>query len=133
MLNSMQFVGTGVVSALAMAFRDVAVPTDLLGVDRMAQSIAHFWWTQHDEELKARLRRDPPNATHSFLVIKCEGWVQTRGFGRRTYRPRPSTGGDPRPLQKWAKVARHLPIHHLPSSGLGHDGQRVCSASARQE
>jgi len=58
-LNSMPFLGTGVVSALVLAFREFAVPADYLRCDRLVQGIAHFWWLQHEEELRAREGEEP--------------------------------------------------------------------------
>mmetsp|Transcript_54459 Transcript_54459/g.100687 ORF Transcript_54459/g.100687 Transcript_54459/m.100687 type:complete len:740 (+) Transcript_54459:62-2281(+) len=49
-LNSLPLLGTGVVAALHVAFTGMAVPHDLLKVDRLCRGVAHFWWKQHEEK-----------------------------------------------------------------------------------
>lgn len=47
-LSMLPLQGSNVISALAIAFRDVAVPADPLKIDRLAEGLAHFWWVLHD-------------------------------------------------------------------------------------
>jgi len=49
-LNSLQLLGTGVVSALQVAFHRAAVPRDWQKLDRLTRGISHFWWQQHDSD-----------------------------------------------------------------------------------
>mmetsp|Transcript_54513 Transcript_54513/g.129995 ORF Transcript_54513/g.129995 Transcript_54513/m.129995 type:complete len:721 (+) Transcript_54513:75-2237(+) len=51
-LNSLPLLGTGVITALEVAFMDMAAPKDMLKVDRLCRGIAHFWWKQHEEDKK---------------------------------------------------------------------------------
>merc|ERR1712045_417296 len=48
-LNSLQLLGTGVVSALQVAFNKASVPRDWQKLDRLSRGISHFWWQQHSE------------------------------------------------------------------------------------
>lgn len=54
LLNSLPLLGTGIVSALEIVFREVVAPGDFVRANRIVQGIAHFWWLQHEEEAKAR-------------------------------------------------------------------------------
>lgn len=61
-LNSLPFLGTGVVSALQVALHEMAIPQDLRKADRLLRGIAHFWWRQHDEEV-SQMRAEGQRAT----------------------------------------------------------------------
>lgn len=59
-LNSLPLLGTGVISALQAALREIAMPHDLVKVDRLVRGIAHFWWRSHKEALQARSSEGEP-------------------------------------------------------------------------
>lgn len=46
-LNSISFMGTGVVSGLAKAFTNFRMPPDLQKIDRIVKGLAEVWWRQH--------------------------------------------------------------------------------------
>lgn len=75
MLNSLPLLGTSVVSALQMAFRCLAVPARFLLADRLVRSLAHFWWIQHEEEIKARSEDDSSSVAEGLDKDGTEGEV----------------------------------------------------------
>jgi len=77
-LNSMPLLGTGVVSALTAAFKDLAVPSDFLHADRLARGVAHFWWLQHEEEMNERKAEGSVGTTKDLPGAGVAGEV--RGF-----------------------------------------------------
>lgn len=67
-LNSLPLLGTGVVSALEVAFKDLAVPSDWVKVDRLTRGLAHFWWRQHEEELQERQEGEFDDEDYDLVV-----------------------------------------------------------------
>jgi len=48
-INSINLVGTGVVTALIKSFANFSVPSDLRKMDRIINSLAEVWWRQHEQ------------------------------------------------------------------------------------
>mmetsp|Transcript_12604 Transcript_12604/g.21917 ORF Transcript_12604/g.21917 Transcript_12604/m.21917 type:complete len:658 (-) Transcript_12604:165-2138(-) len=68
-LNKLPLLGTGVVTALEVAFRHMSIPNSLLKVDRLIRGIAHFWWRQHEEDLQD----NPEGITDNMFGLHCVG------------------------------------------------------------
>eukprot|EP00747_Dinoflagellata_sp_TGD_P091463 gnl/TRDRNA2_/TRDRNA2_165062_c1_seq1.p1 gnl/TRDRNA2_/TRDRNA2_165062_c1~~gnl/TRDRNA2_/TRDRNA2_165062_c1_seq1.p1 ORF type:complete len:666 (+),score=112.35 gnl/TRDRNA2_/TRDRNA2_165062_c1_seq1:128-1999(+) len=87
-INSLPLLGTGVLSMLETAFREIQVPFDMRKVDRLTSSIAYFWWQQHEDYLLERRqahekeqaeKADAEKSTPDSLVLPEE--VSDGGLG----------------------------------------------------
>lgn len=48
-MNSVKFIGTGVVSSLSKVFLSLQIPPDLQKIDRILHGVARIWWRQHEK------------------------------------------------------------------------------------
>lgn len=123
-LNSMPFLGTGVVGALEVAFSDMAVPQSLTKVDHLVRGIAHFWWRQHEAELGrnveveiASCSRDEVAGLHLFRSLSSTDTLHRLMFSTLMLQRR-MQGRHHVTLRQWIElntgiegVGKDVPVH----------------------